>query len=107
MRRLKHSMRLITFSDEQPIVLAIANIRGAPTQGRRAVLLLKCRPPLAEPAMSSAVRPSPHLPLPDSGRFPNGDLEIDRPSKFEKSARRDAGLKPFRMRLAYIKSCPL
>src|SRR5260370_20848731 len=34
---------------------------------------------------------SPHLPLPDSGRFRNGHLEIDRPSKFENTVRREAG----------------
>jgi hypothetical protein len=44
--------------------------------------------------------------FPDSGRFLNGHLEIDRPAKFENTVRREAGVKPFRIRPAYIRPRP-
>lgn len=54
-----------------------------------------------QPAASFHVfggEPSPHLPFSDSGRFRNGHSEIDRPSKFENTVRREAGVKPLRIR---------
>ena len=51
-------------------------------------------------AIFAFVRPYPHRPLLASGRFANGQSDLEPPELLEQSARAITGVKPLRVRAA-------